>query len=206
MIVGLVNIGIGNLHSITKFLDHKDTKYILINNEKEFEKCDKIIIPGQGAFNFSIKQIENSFLKDSITNHIFKKKYILGICLGMQLFMEKSFENEISNGLGLIKGNVIKINMNSKIKPIPHMGWNKIFSHSSSNVNKLFQNVLENNYFYFAHSYFCDLKLNQHCMITNYENLEFTSFYFKENIIGTQFHPELSGENGYKFLKCFLKL
>ena len=108
MIVGLVNIGIGNLHSITKFLDHKDTKYILINNEKEFEKCDKIIIPGQGAFNFSIKQIENSFLKDSIINHILKKKYILGICLGMQLFMEKSFENDISNGLGLIKGNVIK--------------------------------------------------------------------------------------------------
>ena len=206
MKIGLINIGIGNLHSLCKFLNYNKNNYILIENEREFERCDKIIIPGQGSFNYSIKQIENSFLKNSIKNHVNKGKYILGICLGMQLFMDKGYENSINLGLGIIRGEVIKLDTNLNIKPIPHIGWNKVYSNHSSNIEDKFKTTLENNFFYFAHSYYCNLEIDNNCMFTEYDQLRFVSFYNKDNVFGTQFHPELSGDKGYSFLKEFINL
>jgi imidazole glycerol-phosphate synthase subunit HisH len=210
MSITIIDYGSGNLRSAAKALETAASKagnkikIEVSSDPKIINKSEKIILPGQGSFRdcyFGIKKING--LQDSLNEFVLvKKKPIFGICVGMQLFAKMGYESQETQGFGWIDGQVRKINnLNNKIK-LPHMGWNEI------NFKKnfpLFENLENNSHMYFVHSYEF-LTKQKDCIVatTDYGNL-ITAAITKENIFGTQFHPEKSQKNGITILKNFLR-
>lgn len=202
----IVDYGMGNLCSIQKALDKLNLDYVVSDKEEYFENCSHIILPGVGFFREGMKNLEQkniiSFLKKQV---LIKKKPLLGICLGMQLLFESSTEGEFSKGLGFISGNIEKFQI-SNLK-IPHVGWNNIIF---DNEISILENIPNNSDFYFVHSYHVmldDIKKQKDLKfaITNY-GYDFVSVVQKENIFGTQFHPEKSQKYGLKILENFSRM
>ena len=210
MLISVIDYGSGNLKSVAKAIEAA-TKNISINckinvtsDPKIIKQSDKIVLPGQGSFRdcfLGIKKI--SGLSETLNEFVLvKKKPILGICVGMQLFAKVGYEAKETKGFGWIDAEVRKINnMNKKLK-LPHMGWNEI------ELKKdcfLFSNIKNKSHGYFIHSY--EFKVKQKDFVvatTNYGNSIIVSVV-KDNIVGTQFHPEKSQENGLIILENFLK-
>ena len=210
MSIAVIDYGSGNLKSAAKALEtaannvNKNSKIEVTSDPKKISQADKIVLPGQGSFRdcyLGIKKIPE--LAETLNEFVLeKKKPILGICVGMQLFAKIGYESRETKGFGWIDAEVRKINnMNKKIK-LPHMGWNEI------ELKKdcfLFSNIKNKSHVYFIHSY--EFMTNEkECVVatTNYGNSIIVSVV-KENIIGTQFHPEKSQKNGLKILENFLK-
>ena len=195
--VGIIDLGINNIFSIKQiFKDlNCDTEIYKKNNKKKY---NLVVLPGVGSFKEAMKIIRRRKLdKDIYELQRDKKKTILGICLGMQLFFNKSNEFGVTKGLSLIKGNVKKFPKNLKMKT--HIGWKKIYTDDK------FFNKINNELFYFVHSYLCDSKeKNLKIFKTKVKNFSFVSGIFKENLIGLQFHPEKSGVVGIKLIKRIL--
>jgi len=209
MYVSIVDYGTGNLNSVSKALEAAAIKInqkinIKISNKpKDILDSDKIILPGQGSYRqcaLGIKKITG--LWDSINELVLiKKKPIFGICVGMQLFSDRGFEEETTEGFGWIKGSVKKITLNNKDLKLPHMGWNEVNIVKKSD---LFSDINNLSHFYFVHSYAFEPKnMNDVICNTDYEK-SVVAAILKENIFGTQFHPEKSQENGIKLLSNFL--
>jgi len=210
MSITVIDYGSGNLKSAAKALETAannidlNKKIVVSSDPKIIKQSDKIVLPGQGSFRdcyLGIKKI--SGLKETLNEFILeKKKPIFGICVGMQLFAKIGYESEETEGFGWINAEVRKINnINKKIK-LPHMGWNEI------ELKKdcfLFSNIKNKAHFYFIHSYEFMTK-QKDCVVatTSYENPIIASVE-KENIVGTQFHPEKSQKNGLIILENFLK-
>jgi glutamine amidotransferase len=209
MSIAVIDYGSGNLKSAAKALEtaanniNKNLKIEVTSDPKKISQADKIVLPGQGSFRdcyLGIKKIPE--LAETLNEFVLeKKKPILGICVGMQLFAKIGYETRETKGFGWIDAEVRKINnMNKKIK-LPHMGWNEI------ELKKdcfLFSNIKNKSHVYFIHSY--EFMTNEkECVVatTNYGNSIIASIV-KENIIGTQFHPEKSQKNGLKILENFL--
>ena len=193
--IALIDYGAGNVASVANALTALNQKYIVSDNEMQICKADKIIFPGVGEASFAIRQLHmlNLF---SVLRMI--KKPILGICLGMQLMMDKSTEGDVTC-LGIFPGTVLKFDP-SKTK-VPHMGWNDIRIIAES---KLFKDIKNGERFYFANSYY--VPVNEATTgITNNE-IDFSASVEKGNYYGVQFHPEKSGEAGLKILKNFIEL
>lgn len=191
MKVALLDLGLGNLLSIRRGLERAGGEVILATKNEEVASVDAIVIPGVGAFRDGISTLKKNF------NSIFEKP-ILGICLGMQLLLDRSYEGGIFEGMGLVKGEVVKLPNTVKI---PHMGWNDIMVVKESS---LLEGLKSGDYFYFVHSYYCKLMEDVAIAFTEY-GVKFPSIIEKKNIVGVQFHPEKSGKNGLTFLKNFLK-
>jgi len=210
MSITVIDYGSGNLKSAAKALEtaanniNGNSKIIVTSDPKKIKQSDKIVLPGQGSFRdcyLSIKKIPG--LNEALNEFVLeKKKPILGICVGMQLFAKIGYESQETKGFGWIDGEVRKINnMNKKLK-LPHMGWNEI------ELKKdcfLFSDIKNKSHVYFIHSYEFMTK-EKDCVIatTSYGNSIIASIK-KENIIGTQFHPEKSQKNGLIILENFLK-
>ena len=210
MSITVIDYGSGNLKSVAKALEsaanntNVSSKIVVSSDPKTIKQSDKIVLPGQGSFRdccLGIKKI--SGLYEALNEFVLeKKKPILGICVGMQLFAKVGHESQETKGFGWIDGEVRKINnMNKKLK-LPHMGWNEI------ELKKdcfLFSNIENKSHMYFIHSYEFMTK-QKDCVIatTQYGNSIVVSIA-KENIIGTQFHPEKSQKNGLIVLENFLK-
>ena len=210
MSITVIDYGSGNLKSAAKALEtaanniNLSKKIIVSSDPKIIKQSDKIVLPGQGSFRdcyLGIKKI--SGLKETLDEFVLEnKKPIFGICVGMQLFAKTGFETKETEGFGWIDAKVRKINnINKKIK-LPHMGWNEI------ELKKdcfLFSNIKNKAHFYFIHSYEFMTK-QKDCVVatTNYGNPIIVSIE-KENIVGTQFHPEKSQKNGLIILENFLK-
>jgi len=177
---------------------------IISSNKADIETAEKLILPGVGHFKYGIQNLQSLGLLDSINNMVIEKKIpILGICLGVQLFCKHSEEGDF-NGLGWIDAEVIKFKVSDKIKyKIPHMGWNNIKIINSNRLDKV---ISKDDHFYFVHSY--HLKCNRHSDIwmTSEYDYEFVSAVHRDNIYGTQFHPEKSHDAGYNFLKMFAEI
>ena len=209
MYISVIDYGSVNLKSAAKALEtaasstNINTKIVVTSDPKTIEQSDKIVLPGQGSFRdcyLGIKKI--SGLNETLNEFVLeKKKPILGICVGMQLFAKTGYESGETEGFGWIDAEVRKINnINKKIK-LPHMGWNEI------ELKKdcfLFSNIQNKSHMYFIHSYEFMTK-QKDCVIatTNYGNSIIVSVA-KENIVGTQFHPEKSQKNGLRVLENFL--
>ena len=211
MKIAIIDYESGNLKSVSKAVELASKNILnksdvqIINTAKELSHYDKIVLPGQGSF----KQCYQSLISidgilDELSNFVIEKqKPILGICVGMQLFSTFGYEDGGSKGFNWIEGKVKKINLKDKFLKLPHMGWNNINIEKDS---KLLNGIENNSHFYFVHSYAFDV-LNKEFIsaITNY-SIEFVSAVEKNNIFGTQFHPEKSQANGIKILENFVKI
>jgi len=200
MKIGIINYEAGNLQSVYNSIYNLGYNPIVINNNKELRNIDKLIIPGVGSANLAIKTLEQSGLKEGIINFHEKEKYILGICLGFQIFAKKLFENGLSNGLEILDGEVIRISEDQS----NNIGWCDV----DLKKNDFIQIDKKYASFYFCHSYY--VKLNpetedQYCLgqIKLKDNI-IPSIYIKKNFFGTQFHPEKSQFNGLKLIQTFL--
>jgi glutamine amidotransferase len=209
MHVSIVDYGTGNLNSVSKALEFSSTRInkkinIKISNKpKDILGADKIILPGQGSYRQCALAIKNiPGLWDSINEFVLiKKKPIFGICVGMQLFSDEGFEEEITKGFGWIEGSVKKIKLSNVDLKLPHMGWNEI---NIIKENDLFLDIKNLSHFYFVHSYAFEVRNKSEVVCTvDYEN-PFVAAVLRENIFGTQFHPEKSQDNGIKLLSNFL--
>jgi len=201
--IALIDYGSGNLQSAYKALElvsNSKNKIFITSNSKDLLKADKIILPGVGAFADCIKGLKSISGMIDVLNEVVleKKKPFLGICIGMQLLATKGKEKGDHDGLGWIKGKVIKIKKSKKIK-IPHMGWNtvKVISKHPILKRKKFES-------YFVHSYNFICKNKKNIIATCDYQQKITAIVGKENIIGTQFHPEKSQKIGLEILKKFV--
>tara|TARA_B100000768_G_C11229247_1_gene354301 strand:- start:398 stop:1009 length:612 start_codon:yes stop_codon:yes gene_type:complete len=188
----------GNLNSIKDALEYCDANAGFIETNDDFNKFDKIVIPGVGAFNKTIENIIDKDMKNELVVNV-KNKITLGICLGMQLFAKSSDEIQLTEGLNILNCNVKKI----KTKyPLPVIGYNNI---KITSDNKLLKNIDESDQFYFMHSYAVSSTENQIASV-KYHNTEYTAAVAKDNVFGVQFHIEKSKKSGIKVINNFLNL
>lgn len=198
--IAIIDYGAGNIFSVKNALDKIGEENKLTKNKNDIISADALILPGVGAFPAAMEMLDNSGLVDTIKEQA-KLKPFLGICLGMQLLFEKSYEFEECEGLGLIKGYVDKMEEPDLV--IPHMGWNSLeYNHKCP----LFNGLGEKEFVYFVHSYkaFCeDENLFAFC---EYGSKVPAVVGDGNTVFGCQFHPEKSGESGLKMLKSFAGL
>ena len=195
--IAIIDYGAGNIFSVKNALDYLGFENKLTSDKDDLIKADALILPGVGAFPEAMKMLGNSGLIDVIKEEA-KKKPLLGICLGMQMLFEKSFEFEETEGLGLIGGKVDKIVAPGYI--IPHMGWNKL---EKLNDCPLMNGLGDNEYVYFVHSFqaYCDdANIAAYCEYPDKVPALVTDGKF---VYGAQFHPEKSGSTGLQILKNF---
>lgn len=201
----IIDYKMGNLRSVQKAFEKMGSEAIITNDKKVIRNASKIVLPGVGSFKDGMTQLANLGLIDILNEEIIKnKKPFLGICLGMQLISNKSYENGETVGLGWINAEVIKLDLkdiNKKLK-IPHVGWNNV---SFKNNNILFQGIENNSDFYFVHSFHFKSNNDVVSSTTDY-GIDFVSSVNKDNIYAFQFHPEKSQEVGLKIIKNFIDM
>ena len=205
--VSILDYGVGNLKSIKNALIYLDSDPILINSYNEIINADFLILPGVGAFKSAMSKLRDQSFDKAIYEFIKKGNPFLGICLGMQMLFDQSSEFEISEGLGLIEGNVNKIPV-EKGRRLPNIGWNYITKPIGISWERsILKNTSINDRVYFVHSY-CANPKNKKNIIANSSYLKelFCAAVQKDNVIGVQFHPEKSGEIGLKILDNFINI
>lgn len=194
--IGITNYGFsGNTHSVKKALEKAGANVFIINKPLDFKQADKVVISGVGNFKDAMKVLNSNGFYEELINY---KKPILGICLGMQVLSTLGFEYGKTKGLCLIEAEVKEMICEAKV---PHMGFNKI---DVTHPNILLEGV-ENEEFYFMHSYEV-VNYTNITSLTEYGGHSFVSSIKKNNIYGTQFHPEKSREAGIKLLSNFINL
>jgi glutamine amidotransferase len=195
MKVAILDLGLGNLLSIRRGLERAGGEVVLASSEREASDAEAVVIPGVGAFRDGIRALESfGGVVEAIKSG---SRPMLGVCLGMQLLFEKSYEGGEYQGLGLISGEVVRLPKSVKV---PHMGWNDITLVKDS---PLLKDLNPRDYFYFVHSYYCRTDEDVVLATTDY-GVEIPAIVEKKNLVGTQFHPEKSGKKGLIFLKNFL--
>lgn len=201
--IAIIDYGLGNLRSVSKALLLLGEDNLITNNKDDIEKADKLILPGVGAFGDGMKNLKESSLDKILTQQVlFKKKPILGLCLGMQLLAKNSEELGFHQGLGWIDAEVKKLESEKHKLKIPHVGWNDVFPKKDA---MLFKEMHEPS-FYFVHSYQVVCKDPDIVSATCNYGYTFTAAIQKGNIFGVQFHPEKSQKDGLKLLENFIKL
>lgn len=197
--IAIIDYGIGNLKSTYNMFKKIGVESIITSDSEKIIKADKYLLPGVGSFDYAINNLKNSPFFNVLEKEVLdNKKPILGICLGMQL-LSKSSEEGLENGLGWVDAQTIKFDIEDKNLPIPHMGWNKMYPTQGNNI---FKN-LEENRFYFVHSYHVVCNDQRNVTGTAYYGKSFTCSLNNGNIYGVQFHPEKSHKFGMQLLKNF---
>lgn len=194
--IAIIDYGMGNLRSVQKALEFVGQKAVVTDDIKEMEKADKLVLPGVGAFGDAIYTIREKGIDRVIYDGVSKDKPFLGICLGMQMVFDKSYEYGEYEGLGLIAGEIKLLPDNVKK---PHIGWNNLNIKMKA---PLFENVGESPYVYFVHSYYLETDAPVVSATTDYGK-EIQVAVQKDNIFALQFHPEKSGDVGLEILKSF---
>jgi glutamine amidotransferase len=197
--IAIIDYGVGNLGSVLNAFKYLGYEAKITSSKEEILKADKVDLPGVGAFNDAMEAFKKRGFVEVIKEVVNKNTPILGICVGMQMLFEKSYEYGIHEGLGFLKGNIIKFDdVNFKV---PQIGWNEIHVIKDNPLLK----GLDKKYVYFVHSYHLD---SSEFAIANtcYANVTYPSAVNYKNIYATQFHPEKSGEIGLQILKNFGEL
>ena len=199
--IAVVDYGVGNLFSLKSSLDYTGLQNIFTNNEEEIRNADALILPGVGAFRDAIDILNKTGLGNVVKEEAGKGKKVLGICLGMQLLFDRSYEYGDYKGLGLIKGDVVamKDNIENKKLKIPHMGWNSLEFLKEDEILKY---INEGEYVYYVHSYYAKNCDGSVIACSDYD-IKIPGIVKSNNIYGIQFHPEKSGKTGLNILKAF---
>lgn len=226
--ITIIDYGVGNLHSISKAIENLGQKVVVTNDPEKVLISDGLILPGVGAFVPAMQSLKNNNLIEPINEFVSTGKPVLGICLGLQLFFTDSEEggtingsplaNLATGGLNIIKGKVKKINakvehhrdlrnpdeqiLRSRIK-LPQIGWNTIKKTGTYDICK---NIPDNTFFYFVHSYHVIPEDKDIIVAKTHYGMDIVSIIQKNNISGTQFHPEKSSIKGIQFLKNWIKI
>ena len=200
----IIDYGMGNLRSVQKKLSNHRISSEISSDPELISKADKLILPGVGHFYAGVKRLKEFGIWDVLHNKVLVDKTpILGICLGMQLMCKHSEEGDVE-GLGWFDADVVRFKVKDTIKyKIPHMGWNQVVT---SKKSVLFNNINTNEMFYFVHAYHVECNNKNDVLGTTEYSYLFTSVIQKENIYGTQFHPEKSHKAGEKLLLNFINL
>lgn len=201
--VAIVDYGMSNLHSVhsaLKQVANNQFEIEICQNAEQIENADRIVFPGQGAAADCMHQIDNFQLAKPIKKAASEKPF-LGICMGMQVLLNYSEENEGTDCLGLIEGSVNRFEIQDASLKVPHMGWNTI---QQRNDHPLWHDIPQDSYYYFVHSYYVQLEnMSQAAGITDY-GIEFTSVLAQGKVFAMQCHPEKSADNGLQLLTNFL--
>lgn len=199
--VGIIDYGVGNLFSLCSSFKAIGQEAFVSGDPEELAKADRLVLPGVGAFEDAAKKLRASGMAEFVRMQAVEGKPLLGICLGMQLLFEKSYEYGEHEGLGLLKGQVVpmagKISADLKI---PHMGWNAL----EVKQGKLLQAV-DGQFVYFVHSFYAENCEDSLAAVTEYD-IPITAAVEKGNIFGCQFHPEKSGNVGLRILRAFCEI
>ncbi len=200
--IGIIDYGVGNLFSLCSSLKFLGYEPVLSSNETQLEKCSALILPGVGAFGAAVKKLKESGLFSFIQRQAKTGKPILGICLGMQLLFERSYEFGEHEGLGLINGEILPLEQALKDEgrrgKVPQIGWNSLEIKRNHYLTKY---VSEGDFVYYVHSYFAPVGEST-VAFSNY-GVNVTGISACGNVAGCQFHPEKSGEVGLKILRAF---
>ena len=203
MKICIIDYGMGNINSVVNSFSNLQTQVEVISDPKKLKNFSTYILPGVGAFPTAMKNLLSNHLVDQIKKEVLiNKKPILGICLGMQLFLEKAYENKECTGLSVIKGEVKEIKKKKNL-PVPIVGWHKV---KFEKKNNLFYNIENNSYFYFDHSYQCKISSKSYKIAKINYSEEICASFQKKNLYGVQFHPEKSQLNGLKLIRNFINI
>ncbi|GCA67848.1 imidazole glycerol phosphate synthase subunit HisH [Mediterraneibacter butyricigenes] len=200
--IAIIDYDAGNIKSVEKALISLGQEVCVTRDADEILQADKVILPGVGAFGDAMEKLHRYGLVDVIRKVVEKKTPFLGICLGLQLLFERSDEASGVEGLGILKGEVLKIPAAEGLK-IPHMGWNSL---QLKHNGKLFQNLGEETYVYFVHSYYLKAEDPSIVKATTEYGVSIDASVEQENVFACQFHPEKSSDAGLQILKNFIEL
>jgi glutamine amidotransferase len=196
--IAIIDYGMGNLRSVQAGLEHVGQKVFITDKPNEIINADGVVLPGVGAFGDAIRRLNETGLGNAFCEAVKQGKPCIGICLGLQLLLSESEEGGLFKGLDVIKGKVIRFTNRLKV---PHMGWNQI------NIKKqdspLFHDIPDGSYVYFVHSYYVAPEDSPVIAATTNYGVDFTSIIAKDNLFGTQFHPEKSQSLGLQILRNF---
>lgn len=201
--IRIIDYGVGNLFSLKSSLRAIGIDADYTGNPAEIRKADKLILPGVGAFRDAREALRSTGLDRVVREEAGKGKPLMGICLGMQMLFDRSYEYGEYEGLGLIPGEIVPMDGRiPKDLPIPHIGWNELMLKQPS---PLMKNTANGDYVYFVHSYYAETPAEYVIATTDY-GVEMTAAVQKDNVYGCQFHPEKSSEVGLSILKAFCEL
>lgn len=202
--IAVIDYGVGNLFSLKSSLTAVGADAVVSGDASVIRSAERIVLPGVGAFGDAIGKLTESGLADVIKEEAAHGKYILGICLGMQLLLSRSYEFGEYEGLGLIPGDVVDMKplIGNELK-IPHIGWNAL--HLTKPDHPLWKYIHENDHAYFVHSYYASDCENDILATTDY-GITVTAAVGSGNVLGCQFHPEKSGRTGLSILKAFCEM
>jgi glutamine amidotransferase len=201
----LVDYGVGNLRSIANAIHYLGYETVISSDPRKIILADQVILPGVGSYQKAMESLSNLSLDKAIREYVlYKKKKILGICLGMQLIGKSSTEGGHTSGLGILDFEVDELVPSKSCKfKVPHVGFNQVIAPSNST---LFKGISVNSDFYFIHSYKVKAPIKEAICGKSGDENDFISFFEYENIFATQFHPEKSQTNGLILLNNFLKI
>ena len=201
--IAIIDYGVGNLFSLLHSLNNVGADATVTNDVKVIESADKLILPGVGAFGDAAAKLRSTGLDEVLCAQAKTGKYIMGICLGMQMLFNRSFEFGDHPGLGLIPGDVVDM---TPVLPagykVPHIGWNALHF---TRPHPLFRHINEGDCVYFVHSYYAT-RCDESVIATAEYGPELTAAVARDNVLGCQFHPEKSGPVGLNILKAFCEL
>ena len=211
--VAVVDYGMGNLRSVSQAVMHvargSGVDVIISSKPEDVFAADRVVLPGQGAMPDCMRELRESGLQEAVL-HAAANKPLMGVCVGMQMLLSRSEEGPPgvgTAGLGLIEGEVIRFQLEGRIQPdgsrykVPQMGWNRVLQ---MRKHALWQDVPDDTYFYFVHSFYARPSDRHHSAGETDYGSRFTSALARDNIFGTQFHPEKSAEHGLTLYRNFL--
>ena len=204
--IAVVDYGVGNLFSLRSSLAAIGAEAVVTRDRGELDRADRIVLPGVGAFGDAAERLRETGMFQAVLDQAGRGKPLLGICLGMQLLFQRSFEYGEHRGLGLIPGEVraIRLAIPEELD-VPHMGWNALHFPKDRPRSPLFSGLEEGEHVYFVHSY-AGFACAESLIATAEYGVELTAAVQRGNVFGTQFHPEKSGETGLKILRAFCAL
>lgn len=197
----IVDYGVGNIRNVERAFTKLNMEVIVTREIEKIDQASAIILPGVGAFRDAINNLKKYDLVECLRRNAEKGTWIIGICLGMQLLYDKSYEDGEYDGLGLLRGDIVKF-VDSELK-VPHMGWNQLVKRRDDEIAR---GLSENDYVYFVHSYYLRNEDPDSVICTSYYGVDVPAIIRKNNIIGMQFHPEKSSAVGVKILSNIKEL